>query len=349
MFFSLKLDNIRYKEYNQNIMNLKKQIFSMAKQDVKKIVFPEASSSDKTIEAVRYVVRKGIAKAILIGDESALYLRYSSLESENLQIINPKTSDLKNDFAKEIFELRKEKGMTKQQAEELAQDPIYFSTMLVKNGYADAMVSGAESNSADTFKAPLQLIKGKEKDSLISSIMLYMGKNHALKNKPILISDCALVENPTAEGLVEIAKNCVDFWKMLFIEEPKVAFLSYSTNGSAKGDSIDKVRKGAELFKKTYPYVIADGEMQLDCAIMPTSQSKKNPDCKIKGDANIFIVPDINSGNLLGKSIHHIAGLTGVGPITQGFKRPISDMTRNSTIEEIVLLIAITAIQAQLD
>lgn len=330
-------------------MNLKKQIFNMAKQDVKKIVFPEASFSDKIIEAVRFVVKKGIAKAILIGDESALYLRYSSLESENLQIINPKTSDLRTDFAKEIFELRKEKGVSQKQAEELAQDPIYFGTMLVKNGYADAMVSGVESNSATTFRPALQLIKGKEPDSLVSSIMLYMGKNRTLKNRPILISDCALVENPTAEGLVEIAKNCVDFWKMIFIEEPKVAFLSYSTNGSANGESINKVKKGAELFKKMYPDVIADGEMQLDCAVMQASQTKKNPDCKIKGDANILIVPDINSGNLLGKAFQHIAGLTGVGPITQGFKRPISDMTRNSTIEEIVLLIAITAIQAQLE
>jgi len=221
--------------------------------------------------------------------------------------------------------------------------------MLVKNGYADGMVSGSVSPSASTFRPALELLKSKIPDALISTSMLYIGKNKALKNKPILISDCALVENPTAEGLVDIAKNSVDFWKTIFIEEPRVAFLSYSTKGTAKGASIDKVRKGTEMFKKLYPEVIADGEMQLDCAIIPECQRKKCETSIIKGDANILIVPDINSGNLIGKAFHYVGGLTGIGPISQGFLRPINDLARNSTLEEIILLIAITAIQAQIE
>lgn len=330
-------------------MNFKKQIFAMARQDVQTIVFPEASFSDKVMQAVKILLKKRLVKVILIGDESAMYLRYSSLESPSLKIINPKTSELKDEFAKQIFALRGKKGVNLQDALELAENAYYFSIMLVKNGYADGIVTGSESSSVQTFKPAMELIKGTKPDALLSSSMLYVGYNFTLRNRPILISDCALVENPTAEGLVDIAKNCVEFWKMLFIQEPKVAFLSYSTQGSAKGESISKMQKASKLFAEKYPEIISDGEMQLDCAIVPKSQAKKFPESKIKGDANILIVPDINSGNMLGKAFHTVGGLEGIGPISQGFARPISDLSRNATINEIVLVSVITAIQAQIE
>ncbi|MDD3231765.1 MAG: phosphate acyltransferase [Clostridia bacterium] len=329
-------------------MNLVKHISKMAQQDIKTIVFPEAGFSDRIIEAVKIATNKKIAKAILLGDESALFLRYSTLTNENIQIVNPKTSELKESFANEIYELRKSKGMTKEEAETLAEDPIYFATMMVKNGFADGMVSGAESTSASTFRPALQLIKSSRASKPVSSSMLFF-KNNLFNNKIFLISDCALIENPTKQGLVEIAKNSVDFWKMLFFDEPKVAFLSYSTKGSAKGKSIDMMRNAAELFKKASPEVISDGELQFDVAISPrVAKIKGIVDGPIKGDANILIVPDINSGSLLAKALHSIGGYLCIGPVTQGLARPVNDVTRNSSIKEIVLLIAITAIQAQI-
>jgi len=329
-------------------MNLVKHISKMAQQDIKTIVFPEAGFSDRIIEAVKIATNKKIAKAILLGDESALFLRYSTLTNENIQIVNPKTSELKESFANEIYELRKSKGMTKEEAETLAEDPIYFATTMVKNGFADGMVSGVESTSASTFRPALQLIKGSRVSKPVSSSMLFF-KNNLFNNKIFLISDCALIENPTKQDLVEIAKNSVDFWKMLFFDEPKVAFLSYSTKGSAKGKSIDTMRNAAELFKKASPEVISDGELQFDVAISPSvAKIKGIVDSPIKGDANILIVPDINSGSLLAKALHSIGGFSCIGPVTQGLARPVNDVTRNSSIKEIVLLIALTAIQAQI-
>lgn len=330
-------------------MNIKKQIFSMAQQDVKTIVFPEAGFSDRIIEAVKIATQKGLARAIILGDKSALFLRYSSLEDKNLQIVNPKTSELREVFIQEMYEARKSKGLTKEEAEKLIDDPICFATMMVKDGYADGMVSGSESTSASTFKPALQLIKCAPASKLVSSSMLFFIKKGLFKTRPILIADCALVKNPNEEDLVEIAKNSIDFWKMLFISEPKVAFLSYSTKGSAKGESVDKMRKSTELFKQIAPDVIADGELQLDVAVSPQACKNKNINGPIKGDANILIVPDINSGSLLAKSLHNISGFACIGPVTQGFARPVNDITRNTTINEIVLLIAITSIQAQLN
>ncbi len=330
-------------------MNIKKQIFKMAQQDAKTLVFPEAGYSNRIVEAVRIGTSKNLFKAILLGDESEMFLKHGSLANENIEIINYEKSNLKETFAKEIFQLRQHKGLTEQQALDLIENPFYFACMLVRDGYADGMVSGVENTTAQTFRPALELIKGQQPNTLISTTELFFGRNRALKNKPIFVSDCALVENPTAEGLVEIAKNSVDLWRMLFIEEPKVAFLSYSTNKSADSESINKMREATELFKKRYPDVIADGEMQLDTAINPTISLKKFPDNKIKGEANILIVPDINSGSILAKSLQIISGLTCVGPISQGFSRPINDCARSSSVEEILLLSAITSIQSQLD
>ena len=330
-------------------MNVRKQIYKMARQDVKTLVFPEAGFSDRIISAVRIGTAKKLFKAILIGDESAMFLKYSSIANENIEIINSKTSDLKDVFAEEIFKLRQHKGLTIEEAKELSQDPFYFATMLVRDGYADGMVAGVESPSAKTFRPALQLIKGEQPNSLVSSIELFFGFNRALKNKPLFVSDCALVENPTAEGLAEIAKNCVDLWKTLFIEEPKVAFLSYSTNCSAESDSINKMRLATKIFKENMPEVVCEGEMQLDVALKSDIALKKHPESKIKGDANILIVPDINAGSILAKSLQIVAGLNCVGPLSQGLIRPVNDVARSSSVEEIILTSAITAIQAQLD
>ena len=328
-------------------MNFKKQIFAMAKQDIKTIVFPEASFSDKIMQAVKIIVQKKLAKIILIGDETAMYLRYSSVNSSDLKIINSKTSSLKEEVAQKLFSIFEQKGMTKEQAISLAEDPYYFATMLVKLGYADGIVSGAESHSMEILKPAFEILTSNKNKPIISSGTVFIGKNRFLKNKPVLISDSIINYEPNAQQIASIAKNASDFWKELFLEEPKIAFLSNSTMGSSENKVASKMREATKIFVEKYPEVICDGEVQLDVALDAKSQAKKYPDSKIKGDANILIVPDAISGNLLAKSFNYIGGLTAVGPISFGFDAPISDISRNASVEEIVLLCVLTAIQAQ--
>ena len=330
-------------------MNFKKQIFSMARQDVKTLVFPEANFSDNIMSAVKIITQKGLAKVILIGDQSSLFVKYSSLESSFLKIVNPATSELGAEVAEKIYEVRKHKGMTREDAKALALDPYYFAVALVLLDYADGMVSGSESITSKTYRPALELIKGKTNESLLSSAMIFIGKNPLVKNRPILVSDCALVRQPTGGQLVDIAKKGVELWKTLFFEEPRVAFLSYSTNASAEGESVIKMRNACKLFQSECPDVISEGEIQLDVALNPKVQAKKFPESKIKGDANILIVPDIDSGNMLAKAFKTVGGLLSIGPISLGFKKPISDVSRSASVEEIVLISALTAIQAQVE
>lgn len=330
-------------------MNFKKQIFAMARQDTKTLVFPEANFSDKVMQAVNIITSQKLAKVILIGSQSTLFAKYSSLENQFLKIIDPLTSDLRFEVANIINAKRKEKGITLQKAQELAQDPYYFATGLVLLNYADGLVSGAESITSKTYLPALELIKGINDDAFLSSAVIFVGKNKYIKNRPLLLADPALNINPSATQIVDIARASADLWKTLFLEEPKLAFLSYSTNQSAKGDSVLKMRTAAKMFQSECPEIISDGEMQLDCALNPKTQAKKFPESKIKGDANILIVPDLASGSILAKSLSVVGGLKCIGPISLGFKKPVSDLSRSATVEEIVLISAITAIQAQVE
>lgn len=334
--------------YNYCIMNFKKQIFAMARQDLKTLVFPEAGLSDTIVFAVKTIVNKKLAKVILIGDPSAFFSKYSNLESENLKIINPSASPLCAEVERFLLSRRGDKGITPDVAAQLAQDHYYFSAALVALSYADGIVCGSEGGASKTLRPALEIIKGKESGTLLSSGMIFVGKTRTFK-RPVLLADPALVQNPSASQLVDIAKCSVDLWKTIFLEEPKVAFLSYSTNQSANGESVDKMRVAAQLFAMACPEVISGGEMQLDCALSPRAQAKKLPGCRLRGDANILIVPDINAGNILAKSLGVVAGLSTVGAIGLGFAKPISILGTIATADEIVMTAAITAILAQVD
>lgn len=323
-------------------MNIEKYLIKNASKRNKTIVYPEADFSDRIIEGAKIVAKKKIAKVILIGDESSLALKYGKLGG--MQIVNPKTSELKTELADELYELRKNKGMTKEEALTLAEDPFYFSTLMVKKGYADGMVGGAEVSTAQNLKPALQIIKGKS--GLVSSCFLFFG-NNKFKSEPFFLSDAGLVESPTSEGLSEIARQTVKTAYDLIKLEPTVAFLSYSTKGSAKSESINTVRKGYELFKENNPVIPADGELQLDSALVPRVCSLKSPDSEVGGNANILIVPDINSGNILYKAIQYFGGLTALGPITQGFNKPVNDLSRGCSVKDIVLISAITVLQCE--
>lgn len=322
-------------------MNIEKLLLKKAKSKFKTIVYPEADFSPRIIEATKTIAKNKIANVILIGDESSLVLKYGNLKG--MQVINPKTSELTADFAKSFYNLRKNKGITQEEANDRMLDPFYFATMLVKEGYADGLVGGAEVSTARNLKPALEIIKGK--GGLVSSCFMFYGRNKFMKNKPFFLSDAGLVENPTSEGLAEIAEQTVKSANSFIGLNPKLAFLSYSTKGSAKGESIDKVRKGYELFKENNSSIFADGELQLDAALVPSVAKRKAPDSEVGGKANILIVPDINAGNIVYKAIQYFGGLNAIGPITQGFNKPINDLSRGCNVKDIIILTAITAIQ----
>ena len=319
-----------------------KQLLIKAKRLGKTIVFPEAGFSDRTIEAVKIIQKKGIAKPILIGDDSALVLRDKKLI--DFQIINPKTFPHKDELVNNLYEKRKSKGMTLEQAEELAVDPYYFATLLVDGGFADGMVAGAENSTANTVRPALQVIKAKQKGGIVSSCFIMLGANKFLGDKCLILSDCGVIKHPTADELYQIACHSVETYLSLGFKDPKVAFLSFSTKGSAEDPTIDVVREAYEKFKQTG--IICDGELQFDSAMVDSVAKHKNPNGQIKGDANILIFPDLNSGNICYKAIQYVGGLTAVGPILQGLNKPVNDLSRGCSVEDIIVATAVTALQA---
>lgn len=319
-----------------------KHLYKKARQLKKTIVFPEASFSDRTIEAIKYIQKKGIARPILIGDESALVLRDKSLI--DYQIINPKTFQGRDELVKRLYDKRKDKGMTMEEAEKLALDPYYFATLLVDAGMADGMVAGAEASTANTVRPALQVIKAKKKGGVVSSCFLMFGKNKFLDGKALIIADCGVIMHPNEDELYQIACQSVETYKSLGLTNPKVAFLSFSSKGSAKDDSVEIVRKAYEKFKKTG--IPCDGELQFDSAMVPSVAKHKAPDSAIGGDANILIFPDLNSGNICYKTMQYIGGLNAIGPILQGLNKPVNDLSRGCSVEDIVTVTAVTALQA---
>lgn len=319
-------------------------ILKDAKKRQKTIVFPEVSFSDRTIEAVKFLQKKKIVKVLLVGDASALILRDKSFEK--FEIVNPVTFPDRNKLVKTLYEKRKDKGLTMQEADQLEKDPYYFATLLVECGYADGMVAGAECTTAESIRPALQIIKGKSKKEPVSSFFLMHGNNKFLNRKALLLSDCSVCKNPTAEELAAIASQSVKSAKMFGIN-PKVAFLSYSTKGSAVDEQVDKVRTAYEKFAKKEKDVPADGELQFDAALISEVAAIKAPDSVLKGDANVLIFPDLQTGNITYKAMQYVGGLNAVGPILQGLKKPVNDLSRGCSAADIVQVAAITALQCE--
>lgn len=309
----------------------------------KTIVFPEAGFSETIVEAAKIVHRKKIAKVVLIGDESALVLRYKNLKG--ITIINPKTSDLTKELSEMLYGLRKEKGLTKEEAEKLILDPIYYGVMLVKAGYADGMVAGAETSSRDVIRPALQIIKSHEEGKIVSS--LFIMTNSKLREKAIVLADCALNVLPSADELLSIADETVRSARYLAELEPRVAFLSYSTKGSAKEDDVLRIRQAAERFSALNSEIESDGEMQLDAAVSQRVREKKAPSSSLTKDANVLIFPDVTSGNIAYKTMQYFGGMKAIGPIIQGLKMPVNDLSRGCTSDDVVLVTAITALQCE--
>lgn len=305
-------------------------IYNQAKLNYKKIVLTEGYDN-RTLEAAKIIRDQKIAEIIVLGKDCD---------------IDPESSPLIDQFTQTLFELRKEKGLTLDAANKLVKNPLYFGTLMVYLGLADGMVAGAQSTTADTFKPALQIIKTAPASKMISSFFIMETNNPNLGEQGILFfADCGLNINPTSEELSEIAIETAKSFETLTKKTPRIAMLSFSTNGSAKGEMVDKVKLATDLVKQKNPNLIIEGEMQGDAALVPDICDSKFPRNSLHGQANILIFPDLNSGNIAYKLVQRIANAKAYGPLSQGMKKPINDLSRGCSAEDIITTVAIASIQ----
>lgn len=326
------------------------QLINKAKLNKKTICLVETDDL-RTLKAAETVIEKDFANIILVGDELKIneLAEKNNIKLNNIKIINPKTSKLTNELINKFYELRKQKGITLEKAKEIIeQNYLYFGDMLVYCDYADGLVAGATHSSSDVLRAALQTVKTDPTSKIVSSFFLMELENKNLGHNGLFIySDCGMIQNPTSDELVEIAYSSSKTFKQLIDDTPKIAFLSHSTNGSSKCDDVFKVQKAVKTFKQTHPNILADGELQLDAAIVPNITKSKFPTSQIQGDANILIFPDLDAGNIAYKITERMANAKAYGPITQGIKKPINDLSRGCDYNDIVGVIAITCNQSK--
>lgn len=313
------------------------------------VVLPE-SDDERVLKAASKVLEIDGAKIILLGKKDEILARAGSLELSGAEFIDISTSEYFDDFASTLFELRKAKGMSESEAKELMSRPEYFGTMLVYKGIAHAMVSGAKTTTADTIRPALQFVKMKDGISTVSGafVMVLGGaseKDENEKNERVwFFADCAITPRPSTEQLAGIALSTANTAKS-FGYEPKVAFLSYSTGDSAKGEMIDFVKEALEIAQKAAPDIAMDGPMQFDAAVDSKVAKSKMPNSKVAGQANVFIFPDLNCGNITYKAVQRSANALAIGPILQGLKKPVNDLSRGCSVDDIVNTVLISAIQ----
>ncbi len=307
----------------------------------KRIVLPE-TMDERVLKATRQATDEGLAKIILIGKPQY------DIDLTDIDIIYPDEDVLTNELSQKLYELRKDKGMTEDEAYHLlVTDYMYYACMLVKCGYADGVVSGACHSTSNTLRPALQIIKAQEKAHLVSAFFLVCVPDCDYgANGVFIFADAGLVQNPTAEELAFISGSSAETFKLLTNQEPIVAMLSHSTKGSAKHPDVDKVVSATMLAKQNYPQYQIDGELQLDAAIVPKVAKMKAPDSQVAGHANVLIFPDLDAGNIGYKLVERLAKAKAYGPITQGMAKPINDLSRGCNEDDIVGAIAITCMQA---
>ncbi|WP_297631461.1 phosphate acetyltransferase [uncultured Clostridium sp.] len=330
-------------------MELMNKIWEAAKADKKKIVLPEGDE-ERTVVAAQKIVEEGLALPMLIGKRESILKasKEQGVDLKGVEIIDPETSPKLEEYINAFYELRKNKGMTIEKAEKIVRDPLYFATMMVKADDADGMVSGAVHTTGDLLRPGLQIIKTAPGVSVVSSffIMLVPGSKYGEEGM-LLFSDCAVNPNPSADQLAAIAIATAETARSLCKIEPKVAMLSFSTMGSADHELVDKVRTATEKAKELRPDLLIDGELQLDAAIVKKVADQKAPNSKVAGNANVLIFPDLQAGNIGYKLVQRFANAEAIGPVCQGFAKPINDLSRGCSSDDIVNVVALTAVQAQ--
>ena len=325
------------------------KIKNRAKKEIKTIVLPEATDI-RILKAAQIVKKEQYAKVILIGNEQEVLkqIRDNNLDLDGIKIIDPLKSEKTKDYANKLYELRKAKGMTIEQAQKVVLDSIYFGMMMVKLDEADGLVSGAAHSTADTLRPALQILKTAPGTKLVSAFFVMVVPNCDYgANGTFIFADSGLNEEPDSEKLSEIAISSSKSFRQLVGEEPKIAMLSYSTYGSAHSASTEKVIEATRLVREKAPDLIVDGELQLDAAIVPEVAEFKAKGSPLKGEANVLIFPDLGAGNIGYKLTQRLAKAEAYGPLCQGIAKPVNDLSRGCNEFDVAGVIAITAVQAQ--
>ncbi len=330
-------------------MNLLDQIFERAKNNLQRIVLPEGTEI-RTLKAADIILKEKAAKLILIGDETEI----EKLAAENnlthlheATIVNPEKDANMETYANLLFEIRKNKGMTIEEARKLAKDPLYLGCLMIKNGDADGELAGARNTTGNVLRPAFQIVKTKPGISVVSgALLMFTPTPQYGENGLLVFADCAVNPNPTASELAEIAVSTAETARNICGFEPKVAMLSFSTKGSAKHELVDKVVEATRLAKAMHPELQIEGEIQADAALVPSIGQSKAPGSTIAGHANVLVFPDLQAGNIGYKMVERFSGAQAVGPILQGMAAPINDLSRGCSVDDIVSMIAITANQA---
>lgn len=324
------------------------EIKARAKADKKTVILPE-SMDRRTFEAAAEILAEDIANLVIIGSEEECAKNSAGLDISKATIVDPAKNPKTEQYIDGFVELRKAKGMTKEEATKILMNQyMYYACMMVKMGDGDGIVSGACHSTSDTLRPSLQIIKTKPGTKLVSAffVMVVPGCEFG-DNGTFVFGDCGLNQNPTSEELAAIAGSSADSFKQLVGKDPIVAMLSHSSKGSAKHADIDKVTAAVAIAQNDYPQFAIDGELQLDAAIVPSIGSSKAPDSKVAGKANVLIFPDLDAGNIGYKLVQRLAKAEAYGPMCQGIAKPVNDLSRGCSYKDIVGVIAITAVQAQ--
>ncbi len=331
-------------------MTFIESIKQKAKQDIKTIILPE-SEDIRVLKATEKALKEEYAKIILIGNVEEVQNRAkeNNVDISNAQIIDPNTSGKYEEYVNLFYELRKNKGITPEDAKKIILEPIYFGMMMLKNGEADGLVSGACHTTANTLRPALQILKTAPGTKLVSAFFTMVVPNceYGEDDGVFVFGDCGLVENPTADELSEIAISSSKSFEQLTGKESKVALLSYSSHGSAHSELTEKVVEATKLLKEKEPNLKCDGELQLDAAIVPEIAASKAPNSEIQGNANTLIFPDLNAGNIGYKLVQRLGKAEAYGPLCQGIAKPVNDLSRGCNVDDIAGVIAITCVQAQ--
>ena len=323
-------------------------IKARAKADKKTIVLPE-SEDRRTYEAAAQILKEDLANLIIIGSEEAVKKGSEGLDVSKATIVDPEKNETTQAYVDKLVELRAKKGMTPEKAREtILNDYTYYGVMMVKMGDADGLVSGACHSTANTLRPCLQILKTKPGTKLVSAFFLMVVPDCEYGDDGVFVfGDCGLNQNPNPEELAAIAESSAESYRMLTGNEPRVAMLSHSSKGSAKHADVDKVVEATRIAKEANPDLALDGELQLDAAIVPSVGASKAPDSKVAGKANVLIFPDLDAGNIGYKLVQRLAKAEAYGPMTQGIAAPVNDLSRGCSAEDIVGVVAITAVQCQ--
>ncbi len=330
-------------------MKLIDKIIARAKSDKQRIVLPE-SMEERTLTAANSLIEDGVAEIVLIGNAIEIEEKAKSLNLHNIAkatIVDPREHDKRDEYIDLLIELRKHKGMTAEKAAELVENPLYLSCLMIKNGDADGEIAGAENTTGNVLRPALQIIKTQPGIRVVSGAFLMFTQLPELgEDGVLLLADCAVMPNPDATELAQIAVSSAQTWSALMKDEPRVAMLSFSTKGSAQNEMVDKVVEATKIAKEIDANLLIDGELQADAAIVPSVSNSKAPGSLLEGNANVLVFPSLESGNIAYKLVQRLGNAEAIGPILQGMAAPVNDLSRGCSIEDIYRMVAVTANQA---